>query len=324
MKKNPSSKKQKTNIADIPSNNTYIFNPILITGELIPGAGEDNHYIFSDNKYTAAAVFDGCGGLGSRRYPSEGGRTGAYLAAKLSADALALFIEKEKDENFSSYLSAYLKKENKRLDSVNPQQHIHSDMLCPLPTTAAIVFIEGSSCRFSWIGDSRIYLFDRFGLHILSSDDGKFEKSDTFIDERRLSSYANGLNDFTMYDGSFGISSPSFIITVTDGFYRAYSSPMEIEYVFLSAMYDSENADVFSEKLTALTDENCDDDFTAIICPVGFTSIDEAKKELSERYTYLKAFYSPLIGCSQAHFAAQEKILWEDYKESYFKYYIKG
>ena len=49
----------------------------LIAGEMIEDRGEDCFYSAQKENSAIAAVFDGCGGLGSRRYRNYGEHTGA-------------------------------------------------------------------------------------------------------------------------------------------------------------------------------------------------------------------------------------------------------
>ena len=54
-----------------------------ISGEMIPQNGEDSYlYSFNENK-GLVGVFDGCGGIGSRRYEILNGKTGAYIASRI-------------------------------------------------------------------------------------------------------------------------------------------------------------------------------------------------------------------------------------------------
>lgn len=55
-----------------------------ISGEMIPQNGEDSYlYSFNENK-GLVGVFDGCGGIGSRRYEILNGKTGSIYCFKNS------------------------------------------------------------------------------------------------------------------------------------------------------------------------------------------------------------------------------------------------
>ena len=71
----------------------------LIAGEMIEDRGEDCFYSAQKENSAIAAVFDGCGGLGSRRYRNYGEHTGAYMASRAAGGALRdWYLEKYQEK----------------------------------------------------------------------------------------------------------------------------------------------------------------------------------------------------------------------------------
>ena len=60
----------------------------MINGEMIEGCGEDSFYAASSEYTSVLAVFDGCGGIGSRKYPRFSGHSGAYMSARAISGAM--------------------------------------------------------------------------------------------------------------------------------------------------------------------------------------------------------------------------------------------
>ena len=74
-----------------------------VSGEMIKDNGEDSYAFFVNDKYGMIAVFDGCGGIGSRRYALYDDKTGAYIASHTVAQVAKKwfegFSETDKDLN---------------------------------------------------------------------------------------------------------------------------------------------------------------------------------------------------------------------------------
>ena len=65
--------------------------------ERVPGKGEDSWCHAFNERAGLIGVFDGCGGLGSRAYPSLSGRTGAYVASRTASGAVYDWFEALQD-----------------------------------------------------------------------------------------------------------------------------------------------------------------------------------------------------------------------------------
>lgn len=284
------------------------------------GCGEDNSASEADGSRALIAVFDGCGGLGSRRYPSDNNRSGAYLAANIAASVTAESFETYGYDDLSKLLFDALSSENARLNSANIQLNIRSDMLCPLPTTVCAALIENDGCNIQWIGDSRLFALDRDGLHILTDDEGDFSKKETYFFERRLTGYANAACRFKLHCRAFKPVNPCLLFAATDGMYRAFPSPMETEAALLDALDGIEGSEDFRVRLRDTVDECADDDFTAVFTIMGAESLKAMANELSARTKRLRHMLLPLYE-PDADFDKARAAVWKSYKDSYFKYY---
>lgn len=61
----------------------YTLNSLsVISGEMIEGKGEDSYSYRCKEKKGFIGVFDGCGGIGGKRYERFDYHTGAYLASR--------------------------------------------------------------------------------------------------------------------------------------------------------------------------------------------------------------------------------------------------
>jgi len=72
-------------VDETPSIPLVVNSVIAVAGEMVKDNGEDSYSYCFASDYGYIAVFDGCGGLGAKRYAELSNKTGAYLAARLTA-----------------------------------------------------------------------------------------------------------------------------------------------------------------------------------------------------------------------------------------------
>ena len=77
----------------------------LICNEKIEGKGEDSGYESYTSQTGIIAVFDGCGGLGSKTCSSFSDKTEAYLASRSICNAVRVWFEQSSamDEGWDSH-----------------------------------------------------------------------------------------------------------------------------------------------------------------------------------------------------------------------------
>ena len=66
----------------------YIDTIQMINHAARNGLGEDSFFCAQSDDSAIVAVFDGCGGLGARKYEAFQGHTGAYMASRTVAGAI--------------------------------------------------------------------------------------------------------------------------------------------------------------------------------------------------------------------------------------------
>lgn len=144
-----------------------------ISGEMIPQNGEDSYlYSFNENK-GLVGVFDGCGGIGSRRYEILNGKTGAYIASRIVGECVAEWFEEYSEEEYSSDKSYQIfnviTNALKGIKSKTPSSKIKGAMTKDFPTTLSMTIVEYCQnemiADFIWAGDSRGYVLSDMGLH---------------------------------------------------------------------------------------------------------------------------------------------------------------
>ena len=138
-----------------------LFTIIRVAEPKIPENGEDSYsYYFnsesSPNGYIA--VFDGCGGMGAKKYSSHNGKTGAYIASRTAAFVTDQFYLRGADGDLEDMLRDAFR--NIKEGSVNSDGiSIRSSLFRDFPTTAAIIETDVQEnrlkCKFMWAGDSR-------------------------------------------------------------------------------------------------------------------------------------------------------------------------
>lgn len=313
---------------NMKKNNSGPYSGFIVSGEMIPERGEDASCLMiapeSASKRVIFGVFDGCGGLGARRYPSEDNKTGAYIAARLAASVLseAASGENMRGDAFEKALGEAFLAEKQRLEEENGSPPVRSDMVRSLPTTVCAALIEDGCCDVAWLGDSRLYSLDAKGLHKLTADDGVPGGDEPLYCDRRLTGYVNADTPFGLFKRKTPASQPRVWIAATDGIYSAFRTPMELEATLLRTLRESLTTADWKKRLSAEIDETASDDFTAVLLFGGYPSFATMKKKLAPREKYIAEKLKPLYeaGEDDERFNEAAAALWSEYKKDYLKY----
>ena len=307
--------------------------PLCVSHCALPEAGEDSYSFQALPEGFFACVTDGCGGLGSRRYPSCGNFTGAYVASRLAARFMAQEAAvlpfpsgKEEGEIFvrecSSAISRTFEEYLSRLESGNPSPKIVGTMQRPLPTTLAGAFLrqreEGLEVLFAWAGDSRGYVLDEDGLHQFTADHVRGNGANEFVtlyQDRPLSRlfYAGGDNRPELRHTV--LRKPGLVILATDGAYSGLSTPMEFEMLLLDCLVKALHGKSWKTKLTNRLGKMASDDATLILLPWGFSSFEEMQETLLSRRARLQKAYITPVRTRKKYDFAQTR--WEEYRQGY-------
>ena len=286
-----------------------------IAGEMIPNNGEDCSYFAVGEERSIASVFDGCGGIGSRRYENFSGKTGAYVSARAVCGAVQEWFE-SKTDNPTPYIKQALEIVNSYGDRSRALRgSLHKDF----PTTAVIASTQqiGSDLLVDcfWAGDSRAYLLTPNGLHQITRDDvANPDALDNLSDDGVLTNVISASIPFELHHHLVRIGCPAIVIAATDGCFGYLKTPMEFEAFLLQTMLISENIGQWRSKLQKAIAEHAGDDYSLCLLGYGFTNFDAMKRIFKQRAADLdKNFIAPLQYESVA-------ALWQNYRSGYYAF----
>ena len=298
-----------------------------VAAEQIKDAGEDCFAFDFSSNGGYAAVFDGCGGMGAKRYPALSNQTGARIAA-LTAGFVTDYLYSENLFHIAASDSFFLKEKYEDAFKIVKETYgdigglkIAGKMYKELPTTVALSVIKRYNselkCEYIWAGDSRGYLLDVKGLWQVTDDD-LITKEDAFDNLRNdgvLSNVINADQDFVLHRKVIEIDKPSLVIVSTDGGFGYFQTPMEFEYVILSSLYRSESVKEWKSHIKTYVSEYACDDFSVIVVCCGFDNVGDWKSYFKRRYSVMEKLMSNMQGKSED----QLKRYWELYKSDYYR-----
>ena len=320
--------------------NLSTIRPFFIQAEAVPDRGEDSGFVCCyENGLVVTGVFDGCGGIGGRRYPEVNGRTGAYIGSQVAAFAADAFFKKyysEKGKDFivgnraliiqhfqqlQEYISGKLANVKKKLTQTGGLQ-VGGSLSKSFPTTVSIIASMSNGncvyCNYLWAGDSRGYILDENGLYQVTADDIDTNADDAFLNLREdgiLTNVASGDGAFKLHNSITAIQRPSMLINATDGCFAYFLTPMDFENVILQTLEESTSPVQWQARLRDRIKAVAGDDFTLAISCFGFDDFEDMKKHYSLRQIYVQKNY---IERQNGADEEQLKQLWESYKPAYY------
>ncbi len=300
-----------------------IINEVFtIWGEKIPNCGEDSFIEIYKEPLGVIGVFDGCGGIGSKKYEAYNNHTGAYIASKTIAETtkewflgIEKFLKTHTGKNADRLKSLYVEELSK---FENEDKTVKGDLIKSFPTTACVIVFKEEKkellAQLIWAGDSRGYVLDEGGLIQLTRDDviGDGDAYLNLSDDARLSNFVSASGDFILNHRVAQIKAPGIIISATDGCFSYFTTPMEFEALILKTMLSAKDLDNWKKSLKKEIEEASCDDFTISFCAFGFKSFEKMQKVYKKRYKHIKKKYLNKLG------KVDEKILWSEYKEEYY------
>ena len=313
------------------SNNKYL--PLMenvdfflkLFQEKIPHAGEDSLVLEATPGDCVCAVFDGCGGTGSRKYPAYAGKTGAYMASRAAAGALHYWFTKEfSPETDAASQAMELKSCFQRAIDIC-QSHegstlkLKGRLIKDFPTTAAILTgtfdSRGLAARCFWAGDSRCYVLNKRGLRQLTLDDlAHPDAMENLTADGALTNVISGSSDFVIHSKAFCFTEPCILLSATDGCFAYFSTPMEFEYLLLKTMQNAASPEQWEENMQSILKETAGDDFSMSGFAAGYGSFQKMKSCLLSRLQKLEKTY-----IQDLHLKSQQekRTLWEQYRPDY-------
>lgn len=312
----------------------------VIAGEMIEGKGEDSYYAALSMHAAVGAVFDGCGGLGSRRYPSFSRHTGAFMASRAVCSALRDWFDQTqcREEDGSQdpgQLADALREEMRRSLDVCMQyrgetSRIMGSMVRDFPTTAAVVLVRepgqgpGDLLQVTcfWAGDSRVYLMDGKGLAQLTEDDlrGQDAMSNLRADAP-LSNYVSAGADFTLHTRTIEVRGPFAVFAASDGCFGYVRTPFHFEEMVLSCLQDADTPADFEQALDRQIREYAGDDYTLAFMNFGYGSFAAFRRAFAARLAVVRENYiDPIEGEGGNRAPEYLDKLWKTYRVDYERF----
>lgn len=288
-------------------------------------AGEDCFCCLKQEHSALVAVFDGCGGLGSRKYPGFRDHTGAWVASRLACGAVHDWYRKhdrdawQDGEQMTGSLNRFLKEGLSRGPAYgNSQLRIRGSMVRDFPSTLALALArleeDVRTVHVVWAGDSRVYLLDSQGLAQLTQDDS--EVTDAFENLTRDGELTNLLSSdgkYTLHYKCLKLTEPALIFAATDGCFGYIPSPMDFEYTLCRAIADSKTVNILRKTLRERFLETAGDDFALCCMGLNFGSYGAIREMAKLRMQTLEATCLPRN-------RSQAQRLWEAYRPGYNRY----
>lgn len=311
------------------------FEALHFCGEVRPGYGEDNWCYGFANSSGMIAVFDGCGGSGSRQHFAYKNHTEAYMASRLCSGALYESMQSSLTGDFTAETLTKQVLEGAFhaciACNVPPEGSSSFKMngLRTLPTTMASVHIQWAAdgrllVSPIWAGDSRAYILDATGLSQITDDDStQTDPMEGQYDDGILTNIICGDNPVKLHCCTYKIKPPFMILAATDGCFGYVSSPMEFEGMILHMMLESHSIAQWEENLCNLIGSYAHDDHTLCLASFGYGSFDNIQNAFARRYNDLrKTFLEPVWTLPWEDRDARRK-LWSAYRPNYMKF-IEG
>ena len=296
-----------------------------ISGEMIPQNGEDSYlYSFNENK-ALVGVFDGCGGIGSRRYEILNGKTGAYIASRIVGECVAEWFEEYSEEEYSSDKSYQIfnviTNALKGIKSKTPSSKIKGAMTKDFPTTLSMTIVEYCQnemiADFIWAGDSRGYVLSDMGLAQVTKDDidDSVDALDNISNDGVLTNVVSADGNYILHSKQIKIKDKIIIFNATDGCFGYLKTAMEFEYLILQTLLSSDNIIEWRDKLKSHIRQYTGDDHTISLVAIGFKDFNEMQDYYLKRAETLYEHYiKNLKNCTQDEIDT----LWNEYKRTYY------
>ena len=302
---------------------------LRINHAVLPDEGEDSFALRTDEHDTFLCVTDGCGGLGSRRYPELANRTGAYVAARMAARAFAFWADERRpvpqNEEEAKALCAEL--ENDLHDQLKSfaEEHCMGDrtrivgsMQRCLPTTLCALTVRNDDLCFWWAGDSRGYVMDEDGLHQHTRDHLRGDRDcfENLYNDKPLSNLLSADKKGMIQFKKVKANKPCIAFVATDGVYSCLPTPMEVEMLLLDTLRQSASMADWEKRLARTIARNAQDDATLLLIPLHMESFEQMKEMFMLRRSALqKQFITPVRRHKGDLSYAREK--WKMYRQNY-------
>lgn len=310
----------------------YVDSIFVVEGEMISDNGEDSYMFAINDNYGIVGVFDGCGGLGSRRYPEYNNKSGAYISSRIVSVTVMKWFEETCNANFKLSLNNVkdvcedLKKvilsELKLCEQKTNINGIKGSMTKNFPTTSSIILFEHKNetlySYYIWSGDSRGFILNEYGLAQITKDDIADESDafDNISNDSCLTNVISAKNDFKLNRNVISCKSGCILITATDGCFAYFATPMEFEYMLTDTLLKSRSIDEWKCRINSFIKKYTADDYTIGIVVYGYDEFKKLKKNYIKRHEFIKNNYINKLSNADKNKAKQ---LWDEYKSNYYR-----
>ncbi len=316
---------------DKDSMRIFLNSVFRLNGEMIKGNGEDSFVCSVGDEMGLIGVFDGCGGIGSRKYDLYKNRTGAFVASRVAANIAADWFKEfsgisgvlspSTASAFCDELKNRITYRLKELDGAVSSGVLKGSLAKNFPTTAAMTLFSRRQdelhCAFMWAGDSRGFVMTGKGLCQITRDDidGGADALDNLSGDGKLNNVISAKGDFHINCRMLSVSGPAVLITATDGCFGYFSTPMEFEYMLVSTLENSADIAQWKQNMDMYIRRYAADDYTMSIAVYGYSCFKAMKKEFRARKMFLeKNFISRLKTANDI----VRRDMWAEYRKGYY------
>ncbi len=269
------------------------------------------------------AAFDGCGGVGARRYPQMNNHTGAYIASGLYADCLEKWFAKNAfdlpqartgRELCTLFQQTALAYHERYLESA--LSAVTGSMVRTLPSTAAIALLfADSSATVYWAGNTRGYLLTERGLWQLTEDDlaTRCDAFESLYADAPISNFLCADQAFALHERRVKLPEKGVLVLATDGAFHALPTPMHFEALLLNTMQEAQTKQQWRRLLKDRLLEQATDDVTLLLQPFGFSALDEMKAHFDKRRRHVHQAYVLPADQAERDSLTALKTLWDMY-----------
>lgn len=288
-------------------------------------------YSFDDVYFNFAGVFDGCGGLGSKRYKKVENKTGAFIASQTCASVFhdemkhSLSNEEISDTFVTQLKNQFLTALRNREMQYGQQSGPRGTMVRTLPCAGSMVVISQAKdlkklhLDVIHAGDSRVYIMrPNEGLQQVTQDElsGNPDPLENLYVNAPLTNVINIDKDFTLTHLSYNIETPFAVLCASDGVFGYVKTPMHFEKIILDALEASNNFDSAEQAFLNSIKAIACDDATAVMPFYGWKSFDQIKSTFAKRHRFVNG----LCHSIEADNMTEETVnsAWQQFKVSYY------
>lgn len=299
----------------------------------VPETVEDSFALLGDTQSALLCVADGCGGLGSRRYPELNNQTGASLAARLAVEAASGWWQRGtvmphtrlQGQEMLAGLAPCLEQALNDFSRAHPQtgSRIVGSMQRELPTTLCMALSAPAEENrqelcFVWAGDSRGYVLDGRGLHQCTQDHvrGELNSFDSLYRDAPLSNLLSAGRTPRLAARHLCINRPGVVIVATDGAFGGLRTPMEMEMMLIDTLLAAKTQSGWQRKITTVLKKAANDDATLLMQPCGFETFEAMQRHFQIRRGFLQKQFITQARRKRTNLSYVEG-RWQAYRQGY-------